>query len=318
MMIKLKKLLKEVRNKNIEVRLIHGEQETEMFDNFIKQHYLGKDAPNIKYRFGAFKLPEETMFGLVSYGFLVAPTAMYQFVDANGTPFINKDEIIELRRLFVTEEGRKEVPNAGSQIISLGNEEVYKLNPKIKLIITYYDPKDKELGGPGHVGGVYRGANGYEMPFEGDKGRFLFITGNPTTRKIMRKYIEDFLVHYKERKQMLKNTRRRVLSTITVDKAQVENSEGFKKLLDMGMNVISFSNRVLKFTLPVPSWKDSNVIEISIQSGMIKRLNPKRYMRDVFLRLENPIESTEELNDILLTFANQVEKLIKQIYSNIK
>jgi hypothetical protein len=41
-------------------------------------------------------------------------------------------------------------------------------------------------------------------------------------------------------------------------------------------------------------------------------------MRDVFLRLENPIESTEELNDILLTFANQVEKLIKQIYSNIK
>ena len=308
-MIKLKKLINEARNKNIEVRLIHGEEEKQKFDDFITHgHYLGTDAPNIRYRFGAFKLPEEEMFGLISYGNLVAPTAAYQFVDANGTLFVNKDEILELRRLFVTEEGRTAVPNAGSQIISLGNEEMHKLNPKIKLIITYFDPKDKDLGGPGHVGGVYRGANGYELPFEGDKGRFLFITGNPTTRKIMRKYIEDFIAHYKERKQMLKDKRQRTLSTIQVDKIKVENSEGFKKLLDMGMNVISFSNKVLKFTIPVPSWGENNIIEVSIQSGMIKRITPKRYMRKTYLRLEKPIQSTEELNEILLIFAKYVEK----------
>lgn len=308
-MIKLKNILKEARNKNIEVRFIHGEEEKQKFDNFITHgHYLGKDAPNIRFRFGAFKLPEEEMFGLIAYGNLVAPTAANQFVDVNGNLFVNKDEIIELRRLFVTEEGRKVVSNAGSQIISLGNEEIYKLNPKIKLIITYFDPKDKDLGGPGHVGGVYRAANGYELPFEGSKGIFLFIVGNPTTRKVMRIYVEDFIAHYKERKQMLKDKRQRTLSTIQVDKAQVENSEGFKKLLDMGMNVISFSNKVLRFTMPIPSWGENNTIDVSIQSGMIKRLSPKRYIRKTYLKLEKPIESTKELNEILLMFANNAEK----------
>ena len=312
-MIKLKKLIKEARNKNIEVRRIQGEEEKQKFDDYITHgHYLGKDAPNIRYRFGAFKLPEEEMFGLVSYGNLVAPIAANQFIDANGNLFVNKDEIVELRRLFVTEEGRLKVPNAGSQIISLGNEEVYKLNPKIKLIITYFDPKDKDMGGPGHIGGVYRGANGYELPFEGDKGRFLFITGNPITRKVMRKNLEDFIANYKERKLMLKTNRQRKLSTIQVDKTQVENSEGFKKLLDLGMDVISFSNKVLKFTLPVPSWKENNIIEVSIQSGMIKRLSPQRYMRKVYLRLEEPIKSTEELNEILLVFANTAEKVMEK------
>ena len=164
-MIKLTTLTEKLNVRGIEVRPIQGEKETELFNSMIQKHYLRNINKSVSIRLGIFT--DGNMVGIAAYG---PPT--YAMIAKQFN--LNSNEVYELRR-FYTEEN--DIHNLESQAIVLANDELKKLKPMVKVIVTYADSKQ------GHVGTLYQATNAKYMGESGGKYKYIYIIGSKSERK---------------------------------------------------------------------------------------------------------------------------------------
>jgi hypothetical protein len=88
-------------------------------------------------------------------------------VDKTGKSLIEKDEVVELTRLYLTPEAKQnpELKNLASFVISRGNRMVKNDAPKLKVIITRAD------SGVGHTGAIYQATNAIYAGVSKDRWR---------------------------------------------------------------------------------------------------------------------------------------------------
>ncbi len=167
-MIRLSKLTERMNPRNIEVRPIEGNEESELFDIMVKKHYLQGANKNINIHFGIFA--DGNMIGIAAYGPPTFPLIAKQL-------HLSSNEVYELRR-FYTEENN--IHNLESQALTLANEEIKQLKPILKVIVTYADPTQ------GHFGTLYQATNAKFLgkgKGAGGKYKYIFLLGSKSEKK---------------------------------------------------------------------------------------------------------------------------------------
>ena len=111
--------------------------------NIIKEHHYSHSWSSCKHAIGLFS--QEFLVGIAVYGFPVG-----RQVTTSISPLINKDNVLELKRLWISDSEGK---NTESWFLSRTFHWLRKYDPIIKVLISYSDPDH------GHLGVIYQATN---------------------------------------------------------------------------------------------------------------------------------------------------------------